>query len=88
VLAVVVSTAAMTLLADLELGAALFEVTSALATVGLSVGVTGSLPPSAQVLLVVLMYVGRLGPLAVASVLLAREARVRYRLPEERVLLG
>ena len=88
VLAVVAGTAALTLLADVELGAALFEVTSALATVGLSAGVTATLPPGAQVLLVVLMYVGRLGPLAVATVLLAREARVRYRLPEERVLLG
>lgn len=86
--AVLLSAGALTVLADVELGPALFEVISALATVGLSAGLTPSLPPSAQLLLVVLMFVGRLGPLTVASVLLVREARGRYRLPEERVLIG
>lgn len=85
---VVLGTGALSLLGSLDLGPALFEVTSALGTVGLSAGVTASLPASAQVLLVLLMFVGRLGPLTVAAVLLVREARVRYRLPEERVLIG
>ena len=85
---VLLGTGALMVLADVEMGVAAFEVVSALATVGLSAGLTPELPVAGQLLLVLLMFVGRLGPLTLASVLLVREARVRYRLPEERVLIG
>ena len=47
---------------------------SAFATVGLSTGITADLPPSAQMVLVVLMFVGRVGTITVASALALRTA--------------
>jgi trk system potassium uptake protein TrkH len=66
----------------------LFEAISAFATVGLSVGITADLPPAAHILLVVLMFVGRTGPLTVASALALRERTRRFEFPEERTIVG
>ena len=60
--AVLVGTMALQALTDLSLDLALFEVISALATVGLSANVTPGLPEPAQLLLVALMFLGRVGP--------------------------
>jgi Trk-type K+ transport system membrane component len=68
--------------------AALFEVTSAFATVGLSTGITPGLPPSAQVILVVLMFIGRVGTIAVGSAIALNTRRRLYRYPEERPIVG
>jgi potassium uptake TrkH family protein len=75
-------------LTSLTLDVALFETISAFSTTGLSTGVTGSLPTSAHVLLVVLMYLGRIGPLTLASGLALRERARLHRLPEERTIVG
>ena len=73
---------------DIPFDRALFEVTSAFATVGLSTGITPSLPPSAQIVLVVLMYVGRVGTIAVGTAIALNTRRRHYRYPEERPLVG
>jgi trk system potassium uptake protein len=73
---------------DVPFDQALFEVTSAFATVGLSTGITPSLPPSAQIMLVVLMYVGRIGTIAVGTAIALNTRRRLYRYPEERPLVG
>jgi trk system potassium uptake protein TrkH len=67
---------------------ALFEVTSAFATVGLSKGVTADLPASGQLLLVILMYVGRVGTITVGTAIALNTRRRHYRYPEERPLVG
>ncbi|AGL14359.1 TrkH family potassium uptake protein [Actinoplanes sp. N902-109] len=67
---------------------ALFEVTSAFATVGLSTGITSSLPEPAQLVLVVLMYVGRVGTIAVGTAIALNTRRRLYRYPEERPIVG
>ena len=67
---------------------ALFEATSAFATTGLSTGITPTLPPSAQILLSVLMYVGRVGTIAVGTAIALNTRRRTYRYPEERPLVG
>ena len=65
----------------------LFEVMSALANVGWSQGATPALSTAGAVILVVLMFVGRLGPLLVAlSVPERPEARHQY--PAEGVRIG
>ncbi|MBU8547387.1 MULTISPECIES: TrkH family potassium uptake protein [Streptomyces] len=88
VAAVAVSTLAFVVFTDYGLDRSLFEVTSAFATVGLSTGITAGLPPGLHLLLVALMFIGRLGPITVASALALR-ARVRlYDLPEERPVIG
>jgi trk system potassium uptake protein TrkH len=66
----------------------LFEVVSALGTVGLSTGITASLAGSSQILLVFVMLIGRLGPLLLAESLVGSKKPVRYSLPEDVVLVG
>ncbi|MEV5413273.1 potassium transporter TrkG [Thermopolyspora sp. NPDC052614] len=66
----------------------LFEVVSAAATVGLSTGITADITPAGHVLLVLLMFVGRIGPLTLGSALALKERARRYELPEERVIVG
>jgi trk system potassium uptake protein TrkH len=71
-----------------DLDHALFEVVSAFSNSGLSTGITPTLPDSARYLLVVLMYVGRVGPLTAATALALRSSRRLYRYPETRPLVG
>ncbi len=66
----------------------LFETVSALGTVGLSTGVTPYLNPLSRLLVVVLMFVGRLGPLTVASALVRERPLDDWRHPEEDVMVG
>lgn len=66
----------------------LFEAISAFGTVGLSTGITGSLPMIGQLTLMALMFIGRLGTVLVATSLAARTTHVHYELPKERPLIG
>lgn len=66
----------------------LFEVISAFATVGLSTGITSSLPVAAQFILIILMFSGRVGPIALATVLAARSRQRTFEYPEERPFIG
>jgi trk system potassium uptake protein TrkH len=75
-------------LTGLALDVVLFEVVSAFATVGLSTGITAGLPDTAQLLLVALMFLGRLGPITLASALALRARPALYRFPEERPIVG
>ena len=75
-------------LSDLPLRDAVFETISAFATVGLSTGVTPTLPPAAQVLIIVLMFVGRVGTITVAAALALRGRQNPFRYPEERPIVG
>lgn len=88
VAAIGVGTMALISLTDLSLDLALFEVISALATVGLSANVTPTLPEGAQLLLVGLMLLGRVGPLTLVSSLSLRATPRDYRLPEGRPMIG
>lgn len=65
-----------------------FEVVSAFATVGLSTGITADLPTSGQLTIIVLMFVGRVGTITLASALALQERYVPYRYPEERPIVG
>jgi trk system potassium uptake protein TrkH len=86
--AVVAATIALITLTGLSLDLALFEIISALATVGLSANVTPTLNPPAQVLLIALMFLGRVGPLTLASSLSLNVIHRNYRLPEGRPMVG
>jgi trk system potassium uptake protein TrkH len=85
---VVTATLAMLRLTGLALDVVLFEVVSAFATVGLSTGITAGLPDAGQLLLVALMFLGRVGPITLASVLALRARPTLYRFPEERPIVG
>jgi trk system potassium uptake protein len=66
----------------------LFYATSAFATVGLSTGITADLPTSGKLILIALMFVGRLGPTILVSALVLRERERLYHLPEGRPIIG
>jgi trk system potassium uptake protein len=85
-----VGTATLVLLSASEfaLQDVLFEVVSAFATVGLSTGITATLPPAGQVVLIILMFVGRVGTITVATGLALRSRQRPYRYPEERPIVG
>ncbi|MFG1775183.1 TrkH family potassium uptake protein [Micromonospora sp. NPDC049048] len=68
--------------------AALFDVTSALTTTGFSIGVAASLPENGQVALIILMFVGRIGPLTLGSAIALNTRRRLYRYPEEQPIVG
>jgi len=86
--AVMSSTIALTVMTHLDLDVLLFEVISAFGTVGLSTGITASLPPAGQVILMLLMFLGRLGPLTLGTALVLRQRRMLYELPKERPVIG
>ncbi|MGB0176065.1 MAG: TrkH family potassium uptake protein [Owenweeksia sp.] len=60
---------------DQDLEDLLFEVASALGTVGLSVGVTGELSVTGKVLMIILMFTGRVGVLTFGFALLNRKSK-------------
>jgi len=66
----------------------LFEVVSAFGTVGLSMGATPRLTDWGKLILVVVMFIGRLGPLVLAMAIQAREKRGRFQYAHERVMIG
>ena len=65
----------------------LFETTSAFGTVGLSTGITPGLMVSSKWVLIITMFVGRIGPLTIFSILANREPR-KYKYVEERIVVG
>lgn len=73
---------------DYALDVVLFESISAFATVGLSTGITPDLPPVAEVTLMILMFVGRVGTITVGTALAYKSRHHHYRLPEERPIVG
>ncbi|MFO7654526.1 MAG: potassium transporter TrkG [Candidatus Krumholzibacteriia bacterium] len=65
-----------------------FEVVSAFGTVGLSLGLTPELSPLGRSLVIVLMFVGRLGPLTLAYGLTPAARDRQVRLPRTTVMVG
>lgn len=67
-----------------------FEAHSAFGTVGLSTGVTQSISPAGRLVLVCLMFVGRVGPAALVAAMISAAGRrkVTYRLGREDVMIG
>lgn len=65
-----------------------FEAISAFGTVGLSTGITASMTPAGKVLLIILMYLGRIGPMTFALALIEKTAQNRIDRPTEDVLIG
>ncbi|HMQ14372.1 MAG TPA: potassium transporter TrkG [Phycisphaerae bacterium] len=73
---------------ELRLEDILFEQVSALATVGLSTGVTPELSPIGKLWIIVSMFAGRVGPLTVALAILPTRSAPSFRYAQERVMIG
>jgi trk system potassium uptake protein TrkH len=65
-----------------------FETVSALGTVGLSLGITGSLSGMGKLLIIAAMFIGRVGPLTVGIAVTGKTAAEALQQREERVLIG
>lgn len=69
----------------------LYEVTSAFGTVGLSCGITASLSPASQILLILTMFGGRVGFFTVSLALakrMSRQQSCNFRYPEDKIMIG
>lgn len=66
----------------------LFEVTSAFGTVGLSMGLTPYLSDIGKVMIIFMMFIGRLGPITLAYALGPKPEKELYRYPEGKITIG
>lgn len=66
----------------------LFEVTSAFGTVGLTMGLTPYLSLVGKIMIVLMMFVGRLGPITLAYALGPKPEKELFRYPEGKVTIG
>lgn len=66
----------------------LYETTSAFGTVGLTVGLTPNLSTTGKILIMLMMYFGRVGPLTVMLALTRKRKKSGYKYPEGKILIG
>jgi len=89
-----VSGASLALMISEDIGflAALFEITSAFGTVGLSLGpgygLATEASPFGKLLLAAIMFAGRVGPITVVLALSERSRPRKYTYPEEEIAIG
>jgi len=66
----------------------LFEATSAFGTVGLSAGITGTLSAVGKSVIILLMFLGRLGPLTILTAASGKRYSVKMEYPQGDISLG
>jgi trk system potassium uptake protein TrkH len=66
----------------------LFEIVSALGNTGLSTGITAALSNAGRAILSLTMFIGRVGPLIVATAVITKPKKVLYRYAREDVFIG
>ncbi|HQJ41363.1 MAG TPA: potassium transporter TrkG, partial [Exilispira sp.] len=88
-LSVVVIALGLILLLDIfDFEKVLFEVISAMGTVGLSCGITPYLKSSSKLVIVVLMFIGRVGPLTFFTALNLSKKNEKVTYPETEIMIG
>ena len=73
---------------NIPLIAIIFETSSAFGTCGLSMGITADLSLPSQFLLMVLMFIGRVGLIAFLFSIRRKETKSHYNYPTERIIIG
>jgi len=68
--------------------ALLFEITSAFGTCGMSLGITSELSVTGKVIIMLLMFIGRVGLISFLFTLGGKTKKLKYHYPEERVIIG
>ncbi|MCP3026317.1 TrkH family potassium uptake protein [Halobacillus sp. A5] len=79
---------ALSITEDFSLNEIIFEVCSAFGTVGLSLGITPELTSFAKVLIMILMFIGRIGILTFLFSFHNDRKKSKYHFPKERILIG
>lgn len=80
--------AAISSIESLPLGDCMFETASALGTVGLTLGLTPGLGPASRAVLMLLMFIGRVGGMTFVYAFLPLNGRSNSKLPVENVMVG
>lgn len=78
----------MMMVEDFKFEDIVFEVVSAFGTVGLSLGITAKLSIFSKILIIITMFIGRLGPLTFALALGENKVRENVKYPKENILVG
>jgi trk system potassium uptake protein TrkH len=86
--AIFVATFLLTVTENISVLTALFEVVSAFGTVGLTLGLTPQLSDAGRLIIIVMMTIGRLGPLTIFYALAQRLTPMDVRHPEEPIIIG
>ncbi|MNI40785.1 Ktr system potassium uptake protein B [compost metagenome] len=88
VFVVIIATMILSMTQDHHFLMLLFETVSAFGTVGLSMGLTTDLTTSGKILIVIMMFLGRLGALTLAYALQPNSKKELYRHPEGKITIG
>ncbi|WP_445667929.1 TrkH family potassium uptake protein [Paenibacillus sp. FSL H7-0756] len=85
---VVISTMLLSVTERADFLSVLFEAVSAFGTSGITMGLTTELTTIGKVLVIILMFVGRTGPLTLAYALKPKNSKELYRYPEGNITIG
>ncbi|GLO65830.1 MULTISPECIES: TrkH family potassium uptake protein [Oceanobacillus] len=85
---VIFSTLILTAIEPFSLEEIIFEVTSAFGTVGLSLGITSELSNISKVLIMLLMFIGRIGIVTFLLIFKRKKKKAKYHFPKERIIIG
>ena len=86
--AVIIALIAVSSAENLPLSDVLFEVASAVGTVGLTVGITPTLGSFSHIVLMLLMFAGRIGGLTIIVAFAERREHAKLTRPTEKILIG
>lgn len=87
-LAVIVSSLVICTIDPFSMKQVLFEVVSAVGTVGLSLGITPSLSIASKIIIMILMFAGRVGGLSFALIIAQKKAAIPINRPTEKIMIG
>lgn len=87
-LVIIIATLILSITEQFDFIHVFFETVSAYATVGLSTGITGDLSTIGKILITIIMFTGRVGPLTLAMALGERDKKNKIKYPEEKILIG
>lgn len=87
-LVLIVTTISLTAIQNSSFLDTLYETTSAIGTVGLSRNMTGSLMTAGKIIVMITMYLGRIGPITMALAINASKHQGEKSLPEGKILVG
>lgn len=82
------STLFISFIQEFELKDVLFEVVSAIGTVGLSTGITPALSEPSKMIIMLMMFAGRVGGLTLALVLAEKRTSTQANRPIEKIMIG
>lgn len=82
------STAILLATEEFSMGAIFFEVMSAFGTCGMSTGITAELSVIGKIVIMILMFIGRVGIISFIFMLGGKEKRDNFHYPKERILIG